>query len=119
MEAGDVFAVEIFSSTGTGSVHNTNNSFIYELNPYSGRVPLRRKSSKQILGYINKNYKTLPFAERWLGDEFRIGVAFGLQELIHQGKITSHNVLSEKKGTFVAQSEDTILITEDGYEKLT
>jgi methionine aminopeptidase len=54
-----------------------------------------------------------------LGDEFRIGVAFGLQELIHQGKITSHNVLSEKKGTFVAQSEDTILITEDGYEKLT
>lgn len=119
MEEGDVFAVEIFSSTGAGSVHNTNNSYIYELNPYAGRVPLRRKSSKKILGFINQNYKTLPFAERWLGEEFRIGVAFGLQELIQQGKIKSDFVLSEKKDVFVAQSEDTILITDDGYEKLT
>jgi len=119
IEEGDIFAVEIFASTGVGSVHNTNNSYIYEQNPYSGRVPLRRKSSKKILGYINQNYKTLPFAERWLAKEFRMGVAFGLQELIQQGKITSHHVLSEKKGAYVAQSEETIVITEDGYEKLT
>ena len=51
MEEGDVFAVEIFASTGEGSVHLTNNSFIYELNPYSGRVPLRRKASKNLETY--------------------------------------------------------------------
>jgi len=119
MEEGDVFAVEIFASTGEGSVHLTNNSYIYELNPYSGRVPLRRKTSKQILGHINKNYKTLPFAERWLAKEFRMGVAFGLQELVQQNKLKAHYVLAENKGTFVAQSEETILITEDGFEQLT
>ena len=119
MEEGDVFAVEIFASTGEGSVHLTNNSYIYELNPYSGRVPLRRKSSKQILGYVNKNYKTLPFAERWLAKEFRMGVAFGLQELVQQNKLKAHYVLAENKGAFVAQSEETILITKDGFEQLT
>ncbi|MHA1914244.1 MAG: type II methionyl aminopeptidase [Promethearchaeota archaeon] len=119
MEEGEVFSIEIFASTGEGSVHTTQSSHIYELNPYAGRVPLRRKSSKQILGYINKNYKSLPFAERWLAKEFRMGVAFGLQELVQQGKLQPHFVLAEKKGVYVAQSEETILITEDGYEQLT
>ncbi len=119
IEIGDVFSIEIFASTGEGSVHNTQYSYIYEVNPYAGRVPLRRKTSKQILGYINKKYKTLPFAERWLAKEFRLGIAFGLQELVQQGKLHAHYVLAEKKGIYVAQSEDTIIITEDGYEKLT
>ncbi len=119
MEVGEVFAIEIFASTGEGSVHNTQYSYIYEINPYAGRVPLRRKTSKQILGFINKNYKTLPFAERWLAKEFRLGVAFGLQELVQQGKLQAHNVLAEKKGVYVAQTEETILITEEGFEQLT
>ncbi|MHA2288490.1 MAG: type II methionyl aminopeptidase [Promethearchaeota archaeon] len=119
MEEGEVFAIEIFASTGEGSVHTTNSSFIYELNPYAGRVPLRRKTSKQILGHVNKNYKTLPFAERWLAKDFRMGVAFGLQELVQQGKIQPHYVLAEQKGEYVAQTEETVLITEDGFKQLT
>ncbi|MFW9781957.1 MAG: type II methionyl aminopeptidase [Candidatus Heimdallarchaeota archaeon] len=119
MEEGEVFSIEIFASTGEGSIHNTPAAHIYEINPYAGRVPLRRKTSKQLLGFINKNYKTLPFAERWLAKEFRMGVAFGLQELVQQGKLQAHFVLAEKKGEFVSQSEETILITEDGYEQLT
>ena len=119
MEEGDVFAVEIFASTGEGSIHSTKYSYIYELNPYVGRVPLRRKTSKQILAHVNKNYKTLPFAERWLARDFRMGVAFGLQELIQQGKLRVHHVLAEQKGAYVAQSEETIIITEDGFEQLT
>ena len=119
MEEGEVFAIEIFASTGVGSVHNTNYSYIYELNPYIGRVPLRRKTSKQLLGFIKKNYNTLPFAERWLANEFRIGVAFGLQELVQQGKLQAHYVLAEKKGVKVAQIEETIMVTETGFEQLT
>ena len=119
MEEGDVFAVEVFASTGEGSVHNMRNSYIYGLNPYSGRVPLRRKISKQLLSHVNKNYKTLPFAMRWLSKEFNTGVAFGLQELVDQGKLHPHYVLSEKKGVYVAQSEETIIITEDGFEQIT
>lgn len=119
METGEVFSIEIFASNGEGTVHNTQYSYIYEINPYSGRVPLRRKTSKQILGFVNKFYKTLPFAERWLAKEFRLGVAFGLEELVQQGKLQAHNVLAERKGVYVAQIEETILITEEGSEQLT
>ncbi len=119
MEEGEVFSIEIFASNGEGSIHTTNNSYIYELNPYAGRVPLRRKTSKQLLGFINKNYKTLPFAERWLAKEFRLGVAFGLHELVQQGKLQAHYILAEKKGVNIAQIEETVLITEDGFEQLT
>jgi methionyl aminopeptidase len=119
MEEGEIFGIEIFASTGEGSIHNTQYSHIYELNPYAGRVPLRRKASKQLLGFVNKNYKTLPFAERWLAKEFRMGVAFGIHELVQQGKLQAHFVLAEKKGVYVAQSEETILVTEAGYEQLT
>ena len=48
-----------------------------------------------------------------------MGVAFGLQELLQQGKLQAHFVLSEKKGVYVAQVEETLLVTEDGYEILT
>jgi len=48
-----------------------------------------------------------------------MGVLFGLQELVQQDKLKVHNVLAEQKGTYVAQTEETILITENGYEQLT
>ena len=120
MEDSEVFSIEIFASTGEGSVHTMRNAYIYEINPFAGRVPLRRKTSKQLLGFVNKNYKTLPFAERWLVNEFRMGIVFGLQELVQQGKLQAHYVLAEKKGVYVAQSEETLIVNnEKGYEQIT
>ena len=119
IELGEVYAIEVFASTGEGSVHNTNTCNIYGLNPFAGRVPLRRSSSRKILSFINRNYKTLPFAERWLEEEFEIGVTFGLQELVRQGKLDAHHVLSERKDAYVAQSEHTVVVTKDGCKQLT
>lgn len=119
IELGEVYAIEVFASTGVGSVHDTNTCNIYSLNPYAGRVPLRRSSSRKILSFINKNYKTLPFAERWLGEEFQMGITFGLQELVRQGKLDAHFVLSERKDAYVAQSEHTVVVTKDGCKQLT
>jgi len=48
-----------------------------------------------------------------------MGIAFGLQELVQQNKLKAHYVLAENKGVYVAQTEETILITEEGFEQLT
>ena len=61
----------------------------------------------------------MPFAERWLVKEFRMGIAFGLQELVQQNKLKAHYVLAENKGVYVAQTEETIIITDEGFEQLT
>ncbi len=119
IEENEVYAVEIFASTGEGTVHQSRNVYIYSLNSSSGRVPLRRKISRKILGFISKEYKTLPFCERQLIDELKSGISFGLQELKISGKIDQHPVLLEKKGVYIAQHEETVLITKDGCEQLT
>ncbi len=119
IEENEVYAVEVFASTGEGTVHGSGNVHIYSLNPSAGRVPLRRKISRKILGFISKEYKTLPFCERQLIAELKTGISFGLQELKNSGKITQYPVLLERKGVYISQHEETVLITKDGCTQLT
>jgi len=119
IEENEVYAVEVFASNGEGTVHQSGNVHIYSLNPSIGRVPLRRKISRKILGLISKKYKTLPFCERQLVDDLKSGIRFGLQELKNSDKIIQHPVLLEKKGVYISQYEETVLITKDGCEQLT
>lgn len=117
IEEGEVYAIEVFSSNGDASVHAQNNCHIFQLNPGVRRVPLRMKSARKILSYIANEFQTLPFSK------FQINKAFpksiGLFEIIKTKKLIEHNVLSDRKGCFVAQKEHTILITKDGCEILT
>ena len=107
-------AIEPFATTGNGFVSESSQVEIFSLKEGKN---VRNAYGRKIIETAKK-YSELPFAERWLAKEFR-GVLFGLQELAQMGKLRVHYVLSEKKGAFVAQTEETILITEDGYEQLT
>lgn len=118
IEEGDILAIEVFASTGEGTVHATPNAYIYSVDPTSGRVPLRSKTSRRILGIVSNEFKTLPFSRRWITDKIR-SAAFGLRELTRVGKLEEYHVLSEKKGFYVGQFEHTVLVTADGYELLT
>ncbi|MHA1729460.1 MAG: type II methionyl aminopeptidase [Promethearchaeota archaeon] len=119
IEKGEVFAVEVFATNGEGHVHNRNDSYIFSLNPSVKRIQLRRKSAKKVLAYVLSEFKTLPFSKLQIYKEFGAKALFGLNELTNSGKIIEYNVLSEKKGFYVAQTEETVLITKDGYEILT
>jgi len=121
IEENEIFAVEVFASTGEGTVHSSRNAHIYSINPSAGRVPLRSKVSKKILGVISKEFKTLPFCERLIISELSgvAGISFGMRELLNAGKISKYPVLLEKKGVFIGQHEETVLVTKDGCEKLT
>jgi methionyl aminopeptidase len=118
IEEGEVYAVEVFASNGEGMVHAQNNAYIYSLNLAVKRIPLRAKSAKRILGYVSKEWKTLPFSKLQIFRQFP-KASFGLIELIRSGKLTEYNVLSERKGFYVSQNEETVLVTEKGCEILT
>jgi methionyl aminopeptidase len=117
IEEGEVYAVEVFSSNGDGSVHAQNNCHIYQLNPGVRRIPLRMKSARKILGFIANEFQTLPFSKFQIHKEFPKSI--GLMEIIKSKKLVEHNVLSDRKGSYVAQKEHTVLITKDGCEILT
>ncbi|KON30570.1 hypothetical protein AC477_04855, partial [miscellaneous Crenarchaeota group-1 archaeon SG8-32-1] len=61
----EIYGVEPFVtvSNATGRVENLTEANIFR---YSKNKNLKSSLAKQILGYIRKNFQTLPFTERWL-----------------------------------------------------
>jgi methionyl aminopeptidase len=119
VKAGEVYAIEPFVTLpdAGGRVENSAEITIFRLvkaksvkNPYS----------KQLLKYIENNFRTLPFAERWLksvvsSDQHR--EAF--KELRKTKAIIGYPVFVEVSRKPVTQAEHTVLITENGCEVLT
>ena len=114
LEVGEAYALETFASSGTGSIHEVvGTKYIYMLLPK--RVPLRNPVSRKIYSTTYKNYKSLPFAERWLTsyDQFnRARVRFAMRELLNGGGVIAYPPLADEKGSYVAQYEHTFIITE-------
>jgi len=117
IEVGEAYALETFATTGTGSVHEmTNKTYIYSLHPFN-RAPVRSKSSKAIRKFIVNEYRTLPFASRWLVEEEKFSaprVRFALNELSRVGGLIKYGVLADEKGSHVSQYENTFVLTEEG-----
>ncbi len=66
MEEGELYAIETFGSTGKGYVNEDGECSHFMKNFDSGPVPLRIPKAKALLSHIDRNFKTLAFARRWL-----------------------------------------------------
>ncbi len=119
LEVGGVYAVEPFVTTpdAIGRVDDSPQVTIYR---YLKAKSLKTDSAKKLAKYIEANFHTLPFAERWT-----IGVLpkeqhkAAFKELLSSKSIMSYPVFVEASGKPVAQAEHTLLITEKGCEVLT
>ncbi|KAG8169081.1 hypothetical protein KVR01_001830 [Diaporthe batatas] len=110
MEEGDVFAIETFGSTGNGYVRDQGEVSHYALMADAPKVDLRLSSARSLLSTIKKNFGTLPFCRRYLD---RIGCdkyLLGLNNLVNTGIVQDYPPLVDKKGSYTAQFEHTILI---------
>ncbi|KAG9242585.1 methionine aminopeptidase 2-like protein [Calycina marina] len=110
MEEGEVFAIETFGSTGNGYVRDD-----YETSHYAKRqdAPKSRPalaSAQKLLGVINKNFGTLPFCRRYLDRLGQEKYLLGLNQLVQQGYVEDYPPLVDKKGSYTAQFEHTILL---------
>ncbi|EOO03507.1 putative methionyl aminopeptidase protein [Phaeoacremonium minimum UCRPA7] len=110
MEEGDVFAIETFGSTGNGYVRESGEVSHYAKMKDAPKVDLRLSSAKSLLNVINKNFGTLPFCRRYLD---RIGCEkylLGLNNLVQSGIVQDYPPLFDKKGSYTAQFEHTIIL---------
>jgi len=110
MEEGDVFAIETFGSTGNGYVHEEGEVSHYAKRGDAQKVDLRISSAKSLLSVINKNFGTLPFCRRYLDRLGQEKYLLGLNNLVANGIVESYPPLVDKKGSYTAQYEHTILI---------
>jgi len=113
LEAGDVVAVEPFATDGGGKVSEGSDEQIFALDREQS---VRNRDARQALDQITEEFRTLPFATRWL-DVDRPEMA--LRRLERQNVVHGYPVLKEDEGALVSQKEHTVIVTEDGCEVTT
>jgi methionyl aminopeptidase len=119
IKLGAVYAIEPFVTLpeAVGRVEDGEEATIFR---FLKSKSTKETDAKQLLKYIEENFRTLPFAERWLQGiipEERYRKAF--HELLQSRAIMSYPVFVEVSRKPVAQAEHTVLIVEDGCEVLT
>ena len=72
--------------------------------------------ARELMRQIQQDYKTLPFARRWLKGE---RAEYALMQLLRGGVVHPYPVLWEVEGALVSQAEHTVVILEDGCEVIT
>src|SRR5208283_2051620 len=119
VKSGEVYAIEPFVTLpdAVGRVDDDPQTTIYRLLKAKS---VKNESAKKLLKYIESNFRTLPFAERWLTGVIpkeQHHAAF--KELLASKAIMSYPVFVEVSKKPVAQAEHTVLLKDDGCEVLT
>ncbi|MEF8871754.1 MAG: type II methionyl aminopeptidase [Haloarculaceae archaeon] len=113
LAAGDVVAIEPFATDGGGKVSEGSEEEIFAL---EREASIRNRQARQALDQITEEFRTLPFATRWL-DTSRAEMA--LRRLKRNDIVHGYPVLKEDDGCLVSQKEHTVIVTEDGCEVTT
>ncbi|MEM5777261.1 MAG: type II methionyl aminopeptidase [Candidatus Aenigmatarchaeota archaeon] len=105
---GDIIAMEIFTTNGEGFVIESSPTVIYM---FVRPNALRLNESKIILNKIIEQYKTLPFAKRWLKElTSPVKLHMALREMVERGVLHEYPPLRERGRGLVAQTEETIIV---------
>jgi len=113
LKEGDVIAIEPFATNGSGRISEAQ---INEIYGFSAMRPVRLPAARTLLKEISEEYKTLPFARRWLQAE---RAEYALMQLLRAGCVHRYPVLWEIEGALVSQAEHTVIVLEKGCEVIT
>ena len=120
LKAGDVFAVEPFSTNGKGSVFDGTKKYIFRFAKRAKRrLPERDHNHVEL---VRKHFNTLPFSPRWLEGRVRLdsrGIMSMIGGFVAKGIFQAYPVLVEQGRGLVAQAEHTIIVHEDRGEIMT
>ncbi len=118
LKAGDVLAIEPFATTGEGHVISGGGSNIYLCKESLNVRLIRDSRSKLMFDKVKKEFKTLPFAQRWFEKQFSNSDTV-LRKLSFLGLLKHYPQLIDAKKGVVSQAEHTIILTEEGCEIIT
>jgi methionyl aminopeptidase len=119
IKLGEIYAIEPFVTLpdAVGRVEDLEEATIFRfLKPKS----LKNPYAKQLLKYVEENFRTLPFAERWLqGIVPKEHYREAFKELLSSKALMGYSIFVEVSRKPVAQAEHTVLIVENGCVTLT
>jgi len=119
IKLGEVYAIEPFVTLpdAVGRVEDGEEATIFR---FLKSKSLKNPYAKQLLKHIEENFRTLPFAERWLQSIVPKGhYREAFRELLSSKALMGYPIFVEVSRKPVAQAEHTVLIVEDGCVILT
>ncbi len=111
-----LYATEPFATNGHGRVRDGGKSGIFRID---GEGNVRDRFARDVLAWIMDEYKTLPFAGRWVHKKFGSRGMLAMKQLEAAGILYQYPQLIEVSGGKVAQAEHTVLLLEDGTKYIT
>jgi len=119
LRAGEVYAIEPFTTLpdAAGEVGDGPQGHIYI---FKKKHSVRNDLAKSMLKFIQSEYRTLPFAARWVLRKFPgSNGREAFSELVGSRCLYSYPQLVEKSRKPVAQAEHTLIVTDDGCDVTT
>ena len=119
LKLGGVYAIEPFVTLpdAAGRVEDGDASTIFRF--VKSRSP-KNPYAKQLLKFIEENFRTLPFAQRWLmGVVPKEHHSVAFSELLSSKALMCYPVFVEASRRTVAQAEHTVILVEGGRVVLT
>ena len=105
------YAIEPFATTGEGRIYEGESSNIYGIvDPKN----TRSETSRKILDYVYKKYKTLPFSLREVQEKFGALAKISIRQMVQEKILHEFPQLIEESHHPVAQAEHTLIKTKDG-----
>ena len=115
LQAGMVFAIEPFASTGRGYIRDLGKSEVFMM----VRPPARAKGLDRGVLKDIESWRGLPIARRYFRGHDPQVVEDTLTKLVRQGALMRYPPLVEEEGVMVAQTEHSIYLGPQGVEILT
>jgi methionyl aminopeptidase len=114
LKLGEIYAIEPFVTVreAGGAVEDLPQKTIFRLVKTKG---VKSPNAKTLLKFIEENFHTLPFAERWLADVLpQKQYAEAFKELLATKAVSGYPVFVEVTRKTVTQAEHTVLIKKMG-----
>ena len=111
LKDGQTIAIEPFATNGEGQITEGSISNIYRLEI---KRPTRSEIGRKVIDFVNREYKTLPFAKRWV-EKAIPGSALAFSILVREGILHSYGQLPERSKGLVSQHEHSIIVREKPF----
>lgn len=118
LEDNHAYAIEPFVSTGRGSITEAAQCEIFMLDELR---PVRNPAARKIIEFVQEEFSTLPFAERWIENGLHLGDftrKTALKQLLQAKVLSAYPVLKEEKNAVVTQAETSFILFEGKKTRL-
>lgn len=107
IQAGNVYAMEVFVTNGSGFVIESSPTEIFQ---YNRDAAVRLWEARKILELAKNEFDRLPFAKRWIAGVSPLKIDMALKQLLEAEAIIEFPPLKEESSGMVAVTEKSVIV---------